>query len=50
MVAGVLGGIGEYYGVEPTMLRLIFGALLVFTAIVPMAIIYLFAAIIIPQE
>jgi len=48
-LAGVCGGIGEYAGVDPTLVRL--GVLLatVFTAIVPMLIVYLIAWAIVPE-
>lgn len=50
MFAGVLGGIGEHYGVDPTMLRIVYGALMVLTFFGPLALLYLAAVVIIPQE
>lgn len=49
MLCGVLGGIGEYIGIDSTLIRLIFAIGAVFTAVVPMLMIYIIAAIIIPQ-
>ena len=50
MVAGVLGGIAEHYGFESTWLRIGYALLTIFTAVVPCALIYLAAAVIIPQD
>lgn len=48
MIAGVCGGMGEAYGIDPTLLRL--GLVLVglATAILPMLVVYILATIIIP--
>lgn len=32
MIAGVCGGIGEYFGIDPTLIRLAWAVLTVFTA------------------
>jgi len=47
---GILGGLGEYFGVDPVMLRLVFVILLVLTAIAPFLLIYFAAYFIIPLE
>ncbi len=49
MVAGVLGGLGEYFRIDPTILRLLFVVVL-FMSFFTVAIIYLVAAVIIPAE
>ncbi|MBU5593973.1 PspC domain-containing protein [Amphibacillus sp. MSJ-3] len=49
MLAGVLGGIAEYFNVDPTMIRLIFAVLWIFTAL-PLTALYIAAAIIIPKS
>ena len=49
MLCGVLGGLGEYFGVDSTLIRLVFAIGTVFTAVVPMLMVYIIAAIIIPQ-
>jgi phage shock protein C len=46
--AGVCAGIAEYFGADPTAVRLLTVLVAVFTAIFPVLFIYLFAAIIIP--
>jgi len=50
MLSGVLGGLAEYFGVDSALVRLIFVALLFLTAFFPLAIVYVIAAIIIPDE
>jgi phage shock protein C len=49
-LAGVLGGISSYFNVDSTIIRLIFIALLVFTGIMPLALIYLIAVFVMPNE
>jgi len=49
-LAGVLGGLAEYMNMDATLLRLIFIVLLVFTAGLPLTIVYIAAAIIIPKS
>lgn len=50
VIAGVIGGIGEYTGVDANVLRLIFILLLIFTAFVPLTIFYIIAMLLIPEE
>jgi phage shock protein C len=49
LLAGVCSGIGEYAGIDPTVVRLIFVALTLVTAGV-FVLVYLAAWIIIPEE
>jgi phage shock protein PspC (stress-responsive transcriptional regulator) len=49
LLAGVCSGIGEYTGVDPTVVRVIFLALALVTAGV-FALVYLAAWVIIPEE
>jgi phage shock protein C len=49
LVAGVCSGIGEYAGIDPTVVRLIFVALTLVTAGV-FVLVYLAAWIVIPEE
>ncbi|MHA6251778.1 PspC domain-containing protein [Oceanobacillus sp. CAU 1775] len=48
-VAGVLGGLGEYFNVDATLLRLIFVIVLI-PSFMTVALIYLVAALIIPKD
>src|SRR5579872_639530 len=50
LVAGVIGGIGEYFEVDPTILRLGFIVLLLLTGIFPAIIAYAVAYFIIPDQ
>jgi len=48
--AGVIGGIGEYFNIDPTLLRLAYLLIAIFTAFVPAIIGYIIAAIIVPSK
>lgn len=50
VLAGVLGGLGEYFDVDPVVLRLAFVFLLLATAIVPGVIAYIAAVFIVPRK
>jgi phage shock protein C len=50
MLGGVCGGLGHYFEIDVTLIRLVFVALSLVTAIIPMVIFYLIAWIIIPVE
>ncbi|MBN2409862.1 MAG: PspC domain-containing protein [Candidatus Aminicenantes bacterium] len=50
MLGGVCAGLGNYFDIDVTLVRLIFVALGLVTAIIPMMIFYLIAWIIIPVE
>lgn len=50
MLAGVLGGLAEYLNVDATLVRLIFVILLLFTAGLPLTVLYIAGAIIIPKS
>ena len=49
MLAGVMGGVADYYGWNPTVLRLIFVLVSVFSAAVPGILIYLILWILMPN-
>lgn len=48
VIAGVCGGVGEYFNVDPTVVRLVFLLMVIFGGI--SAWIYLLALIIMPNE
>lgn len=50
MISGVLGGLGEYLDIDPTILRLGWVFITAFTGFIPGIIAYIIAAIIIPQK
>ena len=49
MVAGVCAGLGEYLGIDPTIVRLL-TVLAFFTGFGGIAIVYLLMALIIPEQ
>ena len=49
-VSGVFGGLGEVYNVDPTLLRLAWIAIVVFTGFVPGIIAYIIAALVMPKK
>lgn len=50
MIGGVCAGIGEYFGIDPTLIRLgfVLGALL--TGVGPMVLTYIIMLIVVPEE
>lgn len=50
MVAGVLGGVADYLGLDPSLVRLGYVLLLILTGFFPGIFFYLVMAIIIPAE
>lgn len=48
IVFGILGGLGEYFQVDPTVLRLVYVVLLLVTAVFPLSLAYLIAWFIVP--
>jgi len=50
MIAGVMGGIAEYFQVDATIVRLIFVLLSVLSIAFPGIILYILAIFIIPKE
>ena len=48
IVAGVCAGIGDYFGVDPNLVRLVFAALTVFGG--AGALVYLAAWLVVPEE
>ncbi|MFC1801926.1 PspC domain-containing protein [Patescibacteria group bacterium] len=50
VIAGVFGGIGEYFDIDPVWLRLSWVLVTVFTGFAPGIIIYIFAMFIVPKR
>ena len=48
MISGVSGGIGEFFGIDPTVIRLIW-AILTFCGLGGGILIYIIAAVVIPE-
>ncbi len=49
MVAGICGGIGEIYSLDPTMIRLVYALITIFSAGTAL-LVYILGWIIIPEE
>jgi len=49
-ISGVCGGLGEYFNIDPTLIRLVWIIFAVPTAIFGAVIVYLIAAAIIPRR
>jgi phage shock protein C len=50
MIAGVCGGLADYFEIDVSLVRLIFVAISLITAVIPMLIFYVIAWIILPVE
>jgi phage shock protein PspC (stress-responsive transcriptional regulator) len=50
MAAGVLSGLGHFFGVDPTWLRIAFAVGTIFTAIIPGIAVYAILAVVIPGD
>ncbi len=50
MLSGVCAGLANYFGMDPTLVRVIYAILSVCTAIITGAIIYVILLLIIPEE
>lgn len=50
MLGGVCGGLAEYFAVDVSLVRLIFVAVGLITAVLPMTLFYLVAWIVVPVE
>lgn len=50
MIAGVMGGLGAYYGIDATKLRIIFVLVSLFSAAFPGIIVYLILWWLMPME
>jgi phage shock protein C len=48
-IAGILGGLGELFDIDPTLLRLVFVFVGLATGIIPLIVAYLIGWIIIPK-
>ena len=50
MVAGVCGGLAEYFGLDATLVRVIYVALTIFSAAFPGIILYLIMMMLMPEQ
>ena len=49
VISGVMGGLGEYFDIDPVILRAGYTAFSFFTGLLPGVLAYIFMAIIIPK-
>ena len=49
-VAGVCGGIARYFGIDPTLVRVLFILGMIFTAVVPFVVTYIVLTLVTPVE
>jgi phage shock protein C len=47
---GVIGGLGEYFDVDPVLLRIIWLAVVVFTGFFPGIVAYIIACLVVPKN
>lgn len=50
IIGGVLAGIADYFGWDPTIVRVVYAALAFFTSVIPAFVLYVIAMIVIPEE
>lgn len=50
MIAGVVGGFADYFGLDPTLARIIYVLVSVLSAAFPGILVYILLWILIPQE
>lgn len=50
MIAGVMGGLGEHYGIDPVKLRIAYVLLSIFSGAFPGILVYIILWILIPKE
>lgn len=50
VLAGVLGGVGEYFDIDPVLVRLVYLVIMLGTGVVPGAVVYVIAMFVVPQK
>ena len=50
MIAGVCGGLAEYFGMDPTVVRIIYVLVSILSAAFPGILVYLILWVVIPQS
>lgn len=48
--SGIIGGLGEYFNIDPVILRLLWVVILISTGIFPGILVYILAVFIIPKK
>lgn len=50
VIAGVMGGLGEYFDIDPVLFRVVYLCFTIFTGLVPGALAYLLMCFVMPKE
>lgn len=50
MIAGVVGGLAEYFGVDPTLLRVVYVVVSIVSAAFPGLLVYLLLWLLVPES
>lgn len=50
MIAGVVGGLADYFGMDPTLARIIYVLVSIFSAAFPGILVYIILWVVLPQE
>ncbi|HJU25617.1 MAG TPA: PspC domain-containing protein [Rhodanobacteraceae bacterium] len=50
MIAGVVGGLAEHFGLDPNLLRIIYVLVSIFSAAFPGILVYIIFWILVPEE
>ncbi len=50
MIAGVVGGLADYFGLDPSLARIIYVLVSIFSAAFPGILVYILLWILIPQD
>ncbi|MGG3804485.1 PspC domain-containing protein [Metabacillus fastidiosus] len=49
-LAGILGGLADYFGIDATILRIVFIVALFATSFLPLPLVYIVMAFVVPNE
>lgn len=49
-IGGVIGGVGDYFDIDPVLLRVVWILIVIFTGVFPGLIAYILAVIIVPER
>ena len=50
MIAGVIGGLADYFGLDPSLLRVIYVLVSIFSVAFPGILVYIIFWIVVPEE
>ncbi len=50
ILAGILGGVGEYFDTDPVLVRLIYLIILIATGVLPGILVYILAIFVVPER